>query len=205
MKKAARRLYNRNIIIKEDGKRTDVRWITKKVECDGSGVLSLRFSQEVIPYLSEITGAFTKYKLKWVAKFKCSYSIRLYELMAQWKGKGTREIGVDELREMLAIGNKYPKWGEFRRNVVDKAVEEITQHSNLDMSYGIRKSGRKVVAVQFSFRTKTGGSQKRISGSQKGKDQGWKSRSREDVGKLARPGEKWDELYARLDKDKKGG
>jgi plasmid replication initiation protein len=123
--------------------------------------------------------------------------------MAQWKGKGTREIQVDELREMLAIGNKYPKWGEFRRNVIDKAVEEITQHSNLDMSYGIRKSGRKVVAVQFVFRTKTSGSEGRISGSETDKGKGWKSRSRKDVGKLARPGEKWDELYARLDEKKK--
>lgn len=199
MKIASRKLYNRNIIIKEDGKRTDVRWITKKIECDGSGTLSLRFSQEVIPYLSEITGAFTKYKLKWVSKFKCCYSIRLYELMSQWKGKGTREIGVDELREMLSMGGKYPRWAEFRRNVIDKAVEEITEHSNLDLSYGLRKSGRNVVAIQFVFRTKTSGSEKRISGSQKE----LKPRSRKDVAKFARRGELWDELYERLDEKKK--
>lgn len=203
MKSASRKLYNRNIIIIEDGKRTDVRWITKKVECDGSGVLSLRFNQEVIPYLSEITGAFTKYKLKWVSKFKCSYSIRLYELMAQWKGKGTREIEVDDLREMLSIGNKYPRWAEFRRNVIDKSVDEITQHSNLDVSYGLRRSGRSVVAIQFSFRTKTSGSEKRISGSETAKGKGWKARSRKDMEKHARPGESWDELYKRLGDTKK--
>ena len=42
----------------------------------------------------------------------------------------------------------------MKRDVVDKAIKEINQHSNLTVTCGLRKTGARVVAFQFAFTTK---------------------------------------------------
>jgi plasmid replication initiation protein len=116
----------------------------------------LIFSDEIIPYLTSITEKFFKYKLDDVKNFQSVYSLRFYELLHQFQagGRGAQEIEIDELRLLLNLEDKYATFGELKRSVIDKAISEINQHSNLAVKYGERKRGKKVVAIQFSFEIK---------------------------------------------------
>jgi plasmid replication initiation protein len=154
LREACDRLFERRIVIKSDSKTTKLRWVWKVEYLDNEATIRLNFSPDVIPYLSEITKCFTKYKLNDVKDFKCIYSLRLYELFAQYQGIGTREITVDELRRLFDLGDKYIGFASLKRSVVDKAIKEINQHSNLTVTCGLRKAGARVVAFQFEFETK---------------------------------------------------
>ena len=80
--------------------------------------------------------------------------MRLYELFAQHQVAGKIEIDVDELRRLFDIEDKYTEFKELKRSVIDKAITEINQYSNLSVRYGLRKSYRRAVGFQFEFETK---------------------------------------------------
>ena len=145
------KLYHRSIRLDDEG--SEARWISKKIYSGGTA--TIYFSAHVIPYLSELSARFTTYKLAHVAKFKNVYSIRLYELLVQWASKGERELSVDKIRYMLQIGEKYTAFKDFRRYVIQIAVNEINEHSNLWCEYGVRKFAQAVTHVQFKFGLKS--------------------------------------------------
>ena len=158
------RLFDRRIVIKDEkGNKTLLRWVWKVEYVGDAGLVKLNFSPDVITYLSEITKNFTKYKLSEISGFSSQYSIRIYELMSQWQTFGEVEYSVDELRGMLDLGDKYKFFSEFRRNVIDKSVNEINKFSSMKLSYGVRKVGRTVQSIQFKFEMKSNKKTKPLS------------------------------------------
>lgn len=151
---ACKRLFNRKIVFDVDDGVEELRWVYKIKYHRDESKITLNFSPDVIPYLSEITERFTRYKLQDVAKFKCIHSFRLYELFAQYQTVGSREIEVDEIRRLLDLGDKYQQFGELKRSVIDKAIREINEHSNLVVNYGCRTRGKLVTHFQFQFSIK---------------------------------------------------
>jgi plasmid replication initiation protein len=155
LKEACDRLFERRIVVRTGNKTTKLRWVWKIEYQDNSAIIQINFSPDVIPYLSAISERFTKYKLRDVKDFKCVHSLRLYELFAQFQSTGSRELSVDELRQLLDLKDKYLIFSELKRSVIDKSIKEINEYSNLLVSYGERKRGRKVIGLQFYFKTKT--------------------------------------------------
>ena len=153
---ASERLYEREIAIgsRESSNYGKTRWISKYLVDDMNRTIELQFTKDVLPYLTSLKKRFTKYKLEDVSKFSSVYSIRIYEQLAQWKTVGHCEITVEKLREILCLKGKYPKFNDLRRYVIEVATSEINEHSNLDVSYGYRKLGRTIVAIQFRFTSK---------------------------------------------------
>ena len=43
----------------------------------------------------------------------------------QYRQIGKREISVDNLRTMLELGKKYPLFADFKKRVIDTAVDQI--------------------------------------------------------------------------------
>jgi plasmid replication initiation protein len=72
----------------------------------------------------------------------------------QWSSKGEREIEVSELKEMLQLEGRYKRFNNFLERVIKPAIEDINMHSNLLVTYGIRKRGRTISHIQFKFDVK---------------------------------------------------
>ena len=153
-------------------KRREV-WLTERANGDGSheetlvtgwvqsiryrkheGRVELRFTKDMLPYLTQLTEQFTRYALEDVAKMTSSHAIRLYELLAQWRGAGKREVEVDWLREAFQLGDKYPAIKDLKRWVIVPAVEQINEHSPLQVKWEQRKTGRRVTHLTFTFNEK---------------------------------------------------
>ncbi|WP_445369961.1 RepB family plasmid replication initiator protein (plasmid) [Methylomonas sp. BW4-1] len=193
LKKAAEKLYERSVIIDDpDPDNPQIatrktRWISTIDYVPGEGKLVLSFSTGIIPYLSQLSREFTKYKLMHVARFESVYSIRLYELLVQWSSAGEREIEVEWLKKQFQVEDKYDRLGNLKKRVIDPAVAEINEHSNIWVRYGQRKSGRVVTHFQFQFGLKDKPAaleRKRIT--------------EEDIKRQARPGETRAAVIARL-------
>ena len=191
LKNAAERLFNRYLVIDnpdpEDPAltRTKTRWVHTINYYDGQGRIKLYFSPKVLPYLAQLSGNFTQYKLKHVAQFRSSYGIRLYELLIQWQSKGSREIEIDWLREKWGLKNKYKRLKDLKRRVIEPALNDINTYSNLWVKMGQRKRGRRVHALQFTFGLKQPEKKK-------------PKLTREYIEEHARPGESWEDAKARL-------
>lgn len=161
LKEAAERLMDRKIWLKEEpnggGKKPKVmitRWVQTIVYNDNTGTVQLRFGRDVLPYVSQLKSHFTGYKLKEIAHMDSAHAIRLFEILAQYKSLGQRDLAVDELKELMQLEDKYSKTTELKRRVIDPAVTQINAHSSLNVSYTERKSGRRIVAFIFVFSEK---------------------------------------------------
>lgn len=154
LKEGLNRLYERSINIMIDGKSIKMRWVQSIQFMDSRGEIGLRFSKDILPFISNLSREFTKYALSDIAGMSSAYAIRIYELITQYKSLGEREIAVTDLRNMLELGTRYPLFADLKRWVIDTAVNQINDHSPLQVSYEVSKTGRKVSHITFSFKGK---------------------------------------------------
>lgn len=170
------------------------RWVQTISYVENEGRIELRFGKDVLPYLCQIKEQFTIYHLKDVAKMSSAYGIRLYELLIQWKKVGQKEISIDWLRERLQLQDKYPNIRDFKRRVIEPALYDINETSDLWVELTQRKTGRKVTHFTFIFGLKDEKKNQRKS----------KKLEKVDIyddhflSKHARPGETKDQAIRRL-------
>jgi plasmid replication initiation protein len=126
------------------------RWVDAVRYIEREGRIELRFTPEMIPFLTQISRDFTKYKLVHVLKFKSLYSYRLYEWLCRW-GNTEHTFTVEWLREKFQLFDKYPKMADFKKDVIDVAVKEISATSDIKVTYEQIKKGRNIVAFRFIY------------------------------------------------------
>ena len=119
--------------------------------CAKQGKIIIRFTEEIMPYLAQVTEKFTLYKLKEISEFKSIYSLRLYELLQDFKDTGYLIIKLESLRTSFGVGIKFKKYNDFKRKTFAHAVQEINKHYHIDLDFQEIKEGRKVVAIKFTF------------------------------------------------------
>jgi plasmid replication initiation protein len=160
LKSAVETLYNRSVRLHDKHPETgearvmDVRWVSAVGYVDGSGLVQIQFGGSIVPYITRLEGEFTSYKIKSVAQMTSTYGIRLYELLTQWGDVGKREIKLDEFKRMLQVDGQYPALKDFKKYVLDVAVSQVNEFSDLDVRYENVKLGRKVIGFMFLFGAK---------------------------------------------------
>ncbi len=156
----AKTLYERSLTVHNPDpaqpklKKLVTRWISSIGYVPDDGKIFLRFAQDILPYLSELKGQFTKYELTQISGMTCIYAYRLYELLIQWKTTGKREIEIEWLKEHLELDESYERMDNLKRRVIDPAVKDINEHSSYQVRWEQRKTGRKVTHLIFTFSEK---------------------------------------------------
>lgn len=205
LQSAAERLQTRRVTLLLEPDGITIRSKRKRVTCwvqtvdyiDQEGRIELRFGKDILPYLTGLQREFTRYALSDVAKMTSAHGIRLYELLAQWP-EGHRVVALDDLRRWLQLEDRYPSIKDLKRRVLDPAVEQINEHSPLSLTWSQRKTGRKVTHLVFDYAPKKPAKAVgKAPGGAQAKRKGGKL-TKEEVARLARPGESWEAAYARL-------
>lgn len=85
-----------------------------------------------------------------------NYSVRLYELLVQWKqAKKTPVFELEKFRGQLGLeSDEYQTMSNFKKRVLNLAVEEINEKSDLNVSYTQKKKGRKIAGFSFTVHEK---------------------------------------------------
>ena len=133
-----------------------IRWVQKISYIDDAGMVELQFADAVIPLITRLSEQYTEYELKQVSELQSEYSIRLYELMMQWKAVGkTNKISVDDLRRKLGVEPKqYKKMNNFKARVLDHALNQINEHTDIQAEYEQHKNGRTIAGFTFKFKVR---------------------------------------------------
>lgn len=162
IKEAEDTLFKRQFsFVDVDGKPVKSRWVQDVKYLDTQGAIEICLTRQVVKGISRIDGAvdfFTQYLLSNTVKFKSVYSVRLYELIVQWKNAEPRKMPVfevDKLRGQLGIDtSQYQVMADFKKRVLDKAIAEINEHSDLIVSYEQVKKGRVIIGFRFKITVK---------------------------------------------------
>ena len=115
------------------------------------GSIIIKFTDDIMPYLSQVRQKFVLYNLKEISNFNSIYTTRLYELIQQFKDTGYLIKSIEQLREIFAVGSSFKLYGDLKRYTFDHACQEINENYRMNLGYEEIKEGRKVVAVKFVF------------------------------------------------------
>lgn len=132
------------------------RWVDKVGVEPDSGIVYMRFTSDVVPLITRLEKQYTSYDITEVANLTSTYAIRLYELIIQWREVGvTQKYNIDELRSKLGVEpEQYKTMCNFKIKVLDKAINQINEHTDITVKYEQHKTGRKITAISFSFKQK---------------------------------------------------
>ena len=154
--RAADRLMGRIVIMhpKEKGvRRKKMNWTDSVVYHDSKVVI--KFGHSLSIELAGMLDNFTQTKLLDVAKLDSFYAIRLHELLMQFTTTGCLMITVEDLRDIMNVSDKYPRFSQFNQRVIKVAVEEIQKKMpelKLSVDYVKRKHSRAITSLNFSFK-----------------------------------------------------
>lgn len=95
------------------------------------------------------------------AQFSSTYALALYENCVRYQGVGqTKWFDVELFRKLMGVEpTKYKLFRDFRKRIIDKAVEEVNEFSNLEVVPELRREKRAVVAVRFLIKIKNANAQ----------------------------------------------
>ena len=160
MKEAEETLFNRRFsFFDEDGKLVKSRWISQVKYLDNEGAIEIVFTPAVVQGISRINGVkefFTQYLLSQTAQLKSVYSSRLYELLIQWRStEKTPIINLEDFRAQLGIEeNQYKLMSDFKKRVLDLAINDINEKTDIKVTYQQHKKGRSISGFSFNFKQK---------------------------------------------------
>ena len=73
-------------------------------------------------------------------------------MFAQWKGRGDLIISVDNLRKRLGVlDNEYKRMDHLKGRVINMAIKQINENTDINCRYDQIKSGKKITAFKFHF------------------------------------------------------
>ena len=89
------------------------------------------------------------YKIEYPMNFASIYSKRVYYYLKSFEDTGWRIDNLDILRKKLQCPKSYDKYSFFRRKVLDMAMKEINNYSDISFEYEEIKTGMKVTSIKF--------------------------------------------------------
>ena len=160
MKEAEDTLFNRRFsFVDSEGKLVKSRWIQRVRYLDDEGAIEIVFTTDVVKGITRLDGAeefFTQYLLSQTANLKSVYAVRLYELLIQWKTAGkTPVFELSLFRGQMGLDDgEYRDMSNFKKRVLDLAVNEINEKTDLTVSYTQEKKGRLIHGFKFTVKQK---------------------------------------------------
>lgn len=141
-----------------DETETAVSWLEVARLNKRSGKVTLGFHRDMMQYLLDLANQetfYTSYNLQYVLPMQSQYSPRLYEILKSYqKNNRLWFFDVEELKRLLDC-QTYERWPDFRRRVLEPAVEEINKYTDISIAYTIEKEGRRVSCVNFYMTKKS--------------------------------------------------
>lgn len=144
-------------------------WVSKIAYIDNTASVELYFTPDVISRVKELESHFTSYAIEQVAGLNSKYAVRLYEIAIAWRSKGhTNQIEMQELRNRLGLlDDEYKVTGDLKVRVLQKAIDEINEKTDITLSYEQHKQGRKIVGFTFFIANKQ---KKSVKNTEKGEN-----------------------------------
>ncbi len=135
-------------------------WMFQQVEYHlGQGIIEFDLTKHILPYLFDLKDNFTSYELAAALRLTSKYAKRIYPLCSQWKDLGeTKKYDLQDFKRMLGLVDdkgkeKMKQINELRAKVLDIAIKQINEHTELHVSYKLEKVGRSFKNIVFTVKS----------------------------------------------------
>lgn len=143
-------LGSKPLEFEEDGELIYWNWFSGFRYKKNEGTFKFYITPELQPYLLDLKGTFTRYRLQDIYQFRSATTWKLYEHLKKcWDFDQSWSVDLVELKIKLGIPGKYARWSDFRDRVIDPAIDEINKHSDISVTWKKKKRSRRVIGVVF--------------------------------------------------------
>lgn len=146
-----------NLVDKDSLENSDI-WNASSIISDASiqgATCSYSYSNRMrqLLYHPDVYG---KIDMNLIASFKSTYGIALYENIVRYQSiKQTPWLKLDVFRKLMGVEDgKYPIFRDFKRRIIDKALNEINEITDFDVCLEQKKIDRKVIEIKFKISAK---------------------------------------------------
>ena len=115
--------------------------------------VDISFHPKMKPFLLQLQTQFLMYDVRNVLQLQSSYSVRIYELLKQYEKIGKRTFSVDDLKETLAVMDKYPLYANFKQRIIVKAQEDLAAYTDVKFTFEEIKKGRAIHSIVFTIKS----------------------------------------------------
>jgi len=143
----------------EDAKEYRQIWMFQQIRyLKGEGIIEFDLTKYVLPYLFQLKNNFTSYELAAALRLTSKYAKRIYQICSQWKDLGeTKKYDLQDFKKTLGLldekGNeKMERISQLREKVLDVAVKQINEHTELNVSYTLEKRGKTFKNITFTVK-----------------------------------------------------
>ena len=153
---ASKKLVDRSFsYTNEKGKKVYSNWVIDATYEDAG--VSLRFTSVVLMMLKILDkyNPYTRYKKDVVLKLKKDYSIDFYHLAKKSEKLGSFELTIDSMFIEFGLPESYRDLRNLKRRVLKDPIDEINNHTDINLTYEPIKKGRSVVGFKFTIKEKT--------------------------------------------------
>lgn len=125
---------------------------------DGEWYVEINAHDKALPLMFEFKNRYFTYELWNALRLRSPNQVRMYEILKQYEKIGSREVTVQELRELLGIGaNEYSGrtgWSDFKKKVLDSCQQALKETTDICYTYERGKAGKggKWLTVVFWIR-----------------------------------------------------
>ena len=123
------------------------------------GTISFFISPNLLGLLKN-SKHFLKYDISILAYFNSAYSVRLYKILKdkleinkKFNHQDKYVIELEEFKNLLQIPKSYI-YGNIKQKILDIAIKEINEYSDIKVDFEEIKKGRKVEKIAFSIEYK---------------------------------------------------
>jgi plasmid replication initiation protein len=124
----------------------------------GTGVIELEINKYATQYLFDLKNNFTSFQLQAALNLTSKHAKRIYQFCSQWKDLGeTKKYAILDFKKALGLADdkgkeEYVLISMFKQKVLDLAVKQINEKTDLHISYQLEKVGRSFKNIVFTVK-----------------------------------------------------
>lgn len=130
-----------------------------------NGSLTIKLSEQLKPFLVDLRGNFTRYRLSDIVSFKSVFAGIIYEHLRGYLDERNLphadvaieiSVSIEELRKITGTENVFERYSNFKAKVIDTALKEINQKSPYHVTATPYKDGRTIAGFDFLIESQAG-------------------------------------------------
>lgn len=149
VKSTLMRLLGRVIQLKKEKSWYATHWLQSAEYFDEEGVIEYCVDQRLKPELLQLKAAYLSTPAAPLMEFRRDYSARLYFILKKMLKIHEFEYSLDFFRDRFKLGKTYDKLSNLKNGVLEPAILEINQKSDIDVQHEYIKQGRTYTKIKF--------------------------------------------------------
>lgn len=125
-----------------------LRWFNRLDMNYGSGIVEYSFHNDMKPFVYYLQREYTMIPIEQITRLRSKYSVKLYKLFKSYANMNQKkqEWFIDDFKRLIGA-EKYTRYPDFRRYVIEQALNEINGYTDIIVEYKPEKRNSKAVNV----------------------------------------------------------